>query len=277
VWLFFAGLFAGCAPVGVHPEPAATEHPGVGHQLASDSKYLANQTEADLEDIVTAPLHIGEVGSLFRKPETYYILLGTAVALGTAFALDQTVRARVRNIGNDDALNLESGGTALTAAGAAALYGYGLYDDDYKAREYAITGGVSAGLASAATLALKYGLARARPEAGKGAFAFFDHGQSFVSGEATPAFALAAATSEYFDNDLRAAIPLYSGAVAVGIGRMGHDAHWLSDIVGSAVVGVGTTELLLYLHALHDQNPSRFRVFPAVGTGSAEVEITYVW
>jgi membrane-associated phospholipid phosphatase len=45
---------------------------------------------------------------------------------------------------------------------------------------------------------------------------------------------------------------------------MGKDAHWLSDIVGSALIGVGTTELLLYLHNKHDAHPSSYRIFPVV-------------
>jgi hypothetical protein len=45
---------------------------------------------------------------------------------------------------------------------------------------------------------------------------------------------------------------------------MGHDAHWFSDIIGAALVGVGTTELLLHMHRYHEEHPWRLRVFPAV-------------
>ena len=43
---------------------------------------------------------------------------------------------------------------------------------------------------------------------------------------------------------------------------MGHDAHWFSDVVGAALLGVGTTELFLYLHRQHEEHPWCFRIFP---------------
>src|SRR5262245_55721598 len=77
---------------------------------------------------------------------------------------------------------------------------------------------------------------------------FFQGGQSFVSGDTTPTFAAAAAISEAFDYHWWAAIPAYGLAVMIGVGWMGKDAHWASDILGSALVGARTTELLFYLH-----------------------------
>ena len=82
------------------------------------------------------------------------------------------------------------------------------------------------------------------------------------SGEVTPMFSLAAAVSEYFENRWYVAIPIYSLALVDGFGRMGHDAHWFSDVVGSGVLGAGTTELLLYLHRQHENQPGRWRLFP---------------
>jgi membrane-associated phospholipid phosphatase len=51
-------------------------------------------------------------------------------------------------------------------------------------------------------------------------------------------------------------------ALLDGFGRMGHNAHWFSDVVGAGLLGVGTTELLFWLHREHQQHPSRFRIFP---------------
>jgi len=108
----------------------------------------------------------------------------------------------------------------------------------------------------------KAAFGRLRPDQNQGAFQFWKGGNSFVSNTATPAFALAAGLSEWGDNRWYVALPAYGAATAVGFGRMGKDAHWLSDIVGSALLGVGTTELFLYLHDQHDKDTSRYRVFP---------------
>jgi len=82
------------------------------------------------------------------------------------------------------------------------------------------------------------------------------------SGEVTPVFGLAAGVSEYFDNRWYVALPVYSLALLDGFGRMGHDAHWFSDVVGAALLGAGTTELFLYLHRQHEKQPRRWRLFP---------------
>jgi hypothetical protein len=37
-----------------------------------------------------------------------------------------------------------------------------------------------------------------------------------------------------------------------------------SDVVGAAFLGAGTTELLLYLHRQHEQQPGRCQLFPDI-------------
>lgn len=140
---------------------------------------------------------------------------------------------------------------------------YGLASDDDRIRRDAITGYAAAGIASLITIGFKTAFGRLRPRQERHSHTqFFDGGDSFVSGAATPVFALACATSEAFDNRWYVAVPAYAGALTVGFGRIGHDAHWLSDIAGSAIVGIATTELMLWMHRRYDLNPSRFRIFP---------------
>jgi membrane-associated phospholipid phosphatase len=98
------------------------------------------------------------------------------------------------------------------------------------------------------------------------ATAFFRGGASFVSGEVAPVFGFAAGVSEYFDNVWYVAGPVYSLAALDGFGRIGHDAHWLTDVVGTALLGWGSTELFLYLHDKHANEPTRWRIFPIAGT-----------
>jgi hypothetical protein len=101
------------------------------------------------------------------------------------------------------------------------------------------------------------GCAQASPQATPRSFI----GQFFVSGEVTPMFALAAGVSEYYDNKWYVAAPIYSLALLDGFGRMGHNAHWFSYVIGAALLGVGTTELFLYLHRRHQENPDSFKIF----------------
>jgi len=56
--------------------------------------------------------------------------------------------------------------------------------------------------------------------------------------------------------------PVYSIALLDGFGRMGHDAHWFSDVVGGGLLGWGTSELFFYLHKQHEHEPQRWRIFP---------------
>jgi hypothetical protein len=63
---------------------------------------------------------------------------------------------------------------------------------------------------------------------------------------------------------------------------MGHDAHWFSDVVGAALLGWGTTELFLYLHARHAAEPSRWRIIPMGppddrSVAAAGCSVAYFW
>lgn len=249
----------------------------VGSAVVSDLKWTANNAEADAEDVVTSPLHVSDLfkdDGLVRQPTFYYAVLGTAALFGGAFALDQTVRARLRSMPNNTANDLETAGGFFSYGVPGLVYVYGLAEGDDPIRHDVITGYESSGIASLITLAFKSGFGRVRPRADHHSHTqFFDNGDSFVSGAATPVFALACATSEAFDNHWYVAVPAYAGALAVGFGRIGHDAHWLSDIAGSAIVGVGTTELLLWLHRRHELNPSRFRIFPVAASGPQRTSV----
>lgn len=243
---------------------------GVGDSLTSDFKYLANNFEADGEDIVTAPLHLDAAGAILIDPRFYLIVGGAGAAFGGSFALDQTMRSHLRDMSSSTATTLQNISYASVSAATALLYGYGLYAGDARAREYVLTGGEGAGIATLLNVGIKAAFGRLRPyQDHHDHDAFFHGGQSFVSGDVTPMFGLACGVSEYYDNRWYVAIPVYSLALLDGFGRMGHDAHWFSDVVGAALLGVGTTELFLYLHRQHEEHPWRFRIFPVAPPASA--------
>ena len=243
----------------------------LGGELVSDFKWSVNNLEADGEDIVKSPCHAGE---LLTNPNFYWTTLAAGATLGASFGLDEPARRAFREIGDKHGSDLEDwGGLALLSA-TGALYAYGFALDDPRARQYALTGLMSTGISGLLTSALKVSFGRLRPHQGQGHWKWFQGGSSFVSAATTPAFALAADLSEYADNRWYVAVPVYSVAAAVGLGRMAQDAHWISDVAGSALLGVGTTELFLHLHALHAADPSRYRVFPMPVKGGVGLGVT---
>ena len=239
----------------------------VGAEVTADFKAFVNNLEADAEDLLTAPLHVRALfaeDGLVSRPAFAYTLLGAGAVLGGAFALDQTLRSHLRHMSPHDADLLQDLSYGTVGAGTGLLYAYGLFRGDPRAREYALTATEGAGVAALMALGLKAAFGRLRPSQTSHSTAFFRGGTSFVSGDVTPLFGLAAGISEYFDNTWSVAGPAYALALLDGFGRMGHNAHWFSDVVGAGLLGVGTTELLLWLHRQHQQDLSRFRIFPVM-------------
>jgi len=255
-----------------HPNGVFAQTASLRNQLTSDFKYVANNTANDVIDVVTAPLHWEQVPELLSSPRFYLVLGGAGALWGGSFALDQTMRSYLRTMSSNDADALQNISYGSVAAATALLYGYGLYKDDDRAREYALTGGMGAGVATLLNLGIKAAFGRLRPRQSSSHTAFFSGGQSFVSGDVTPLFGLACGISEYYHNVWYVAAPVYSLALLDGFGRMGNDAHWFSDVVGAALLGVGTTELLIWFHKKHELDPDRFKIFavnnPPLATSS---------
>jgi membrane-associated phospholipid phosphatase len=233
-------------------------------EVTHDFKYMLDNIQMDAVDIVTSPLHVADEDSVLRKPDFYLVLAGVGAAWAGSFAADQTMRSHLRDMSNKTANDLQNASYATIGAASVLVYGYGLYSNDRKKRETILTAAEAAGLSTLLDeFVIKYAFGRLRPKQDHHSHTqFFDGGKSFVSGDATPMFALAAGISEAFDNRWYVAIPAYSAAMADGFGRMGHDAHWFSDIVGAAILGAGTTELLLYMHRKHETEADRWRIFP---------------
>jgi membrane-associated phospholipid phosphatase len=256
----------------------------LGGEVVSDFKYLTNNALLDTEDIITSPLYAASPDSALRSPKFYLVLAGGGALWGGSYALDQTMRSYLRSMSSSDAdllQNISYGGVSATMA---LLYGYGLWYNDPRARHYALTAGVGAGIATLLNVGIKAAFGRLRPSQTSSHTAFFHGGESFVSGDVTPMFALATGVSEYYGNEWYVAVPIYSLALLDGFGRMGNDAHWFSDVIGAALLGIGTTKLLLWLHQRHDEEPSRWRIFlmnAPTGTTNSQVSIgvgaAYSW
>jgi len=241
--------------------------------LADDGSYLFRSLYSDGVDLLKLPLRVKEVTLTDVLVAT--VVLGTIPA--TIYGLDDPLRRNAKNIPDSTAGNLTAVGQGTTLGSLGLIYGWGLYSHNDEARHAVLTGVEGIGLSSLLTVGIKAAFGRKRPNAGDGPRAFFKGGQSFVSGDTTPTFAAAATISEAFDYRWWAAIPAYSLAVMTGVGRMGKDAHWASDILGSALVGAGTTELLFYLHREREK-PTSLIILPMVpGHGAMGVTVGFNW
>jgi membrane-associated phospholipid phosphatase len=241
--------------------------------LADDGSYIFRSLYSDGVDLLKLPLRVKEVSLTDVVIAT--AVLGTIPA--TIYGLDDPLRRNVKNIPDSTAGHLTAIGQGTTFGSLGLIYGWGLYSHNDEARHAVLTGVEGIGLSSLLTVGIKAAFGRERPNAGEGPRAFFKGGQSFVSGDTTPTFAAAAAISEAFDYHWWAAIPAYSLAVMTGVGRMGKDAHWASDILGSALVGAGTTELLFYLHREREK-PTSLIILPMVpGHGAMGVTVGFNW
>src|ERR1700687_2476264 len=123
-----AHLFAALLCVLILPLAAFAQDQSAGSfgsEIASDFRYVANNGEADAEDIVTSPLHLPDLWApdgLLRRPAFYYTLIGAGAAFGGAFAADQTVRSRLRGMSSSTADDLEISADVFTGGTAALLY-----------------------------------------------------------------------------------------------------------------------------------------------------------
>jgi len=247
--------------------------PSLPTLLADDGSYLVRSLYRDGVDLIKLPLRITEV----TLPDILVATVVVGTIPATVYGLDDRIRRNVKNIPDSTAGTLTTVGQGTTLGSLGVIYGWGLYSHNDEARHAVLTGVEGIGLSSLLTVGMKYAFGRKRPNAGDGPKAFFQGGQSFVSGDTTPTFAAAATISEAFDYHWWAAVPAYSLAVMTGVGRMGKDAHWASDILGSALVGAGTTELLFYLHRQREK-PNSLIILPMLpGQRATGVSVAFNW
>ena len=183
---------------------------------------------------------------------TYYdsrkwLLFGGAVGsvlIVSAFDEDiQDAIQRNRNKVTDKAASIINPfGFQAAYAVIAGIYLQGVFAHNPKSKVVALDA-IAASVVSwgvGATL-LKFVTGRARPEKNEGAFhfdPFSTNGEdnSFPSGHATQAFALAAVLSSHYHSKW-VWIPSYTFAGLVGLARMDKNRHWASDVVAGALLG----------------------------------------
>jgi len=192
---------------------------------------------ADLKAFATAPAH--------WRARGWLKFAGVVAAVGVAYRYDDEVRA---HYGNDGEPNyhevVDSMPAALTFGGmwfAAKLARNEQALWEVRAMRRAIV------IETISSEILKVAFRRERPGPGVPKDNWNARGLSFPSGHTAVAFAIGTVLAESGDDQHRA----WRRAIGYGIGvatayqRVNHDAHWLSDTVACAALGVAAAKFVM--------------------------------
>jgi membrane-associated phospholipid phosphatase len=198
---------------------------------------------------------------VFSKDNLAPFLIGTGISVGGSF-FDQRISAQYGSNPGGTLANPGStagGGTVmLPLVGGMFLAGRFSHDGTFRNATYDMAQAFIVN--STYTGLLKVAVGRPRPDG--------SDNQSFPSGHASNAFALATVANAHFG--AKVGIPAYLAASAIGIARIEKNVHNLSDVLAGATLGyiVGRTVVR------HDGEPARGKAHwqlvpsaPATGAG----------
>ena len=184
---------------------------------------------------LTAPLRwsVGE----------WLLIPASAIVLGGVITVDGDIEDLARSsqgpVGDAYFGALEPFGEYPSAVLVAGIYAGGLVLDRPAWRRTAVEAAASSVIASGiVTPSLKLIFGRVRPRDGPDEYAFdpFSGHYSFPSGHTTQAFAVASVLAAESESAAVDAL-FYGAAASVGLARIYHDAHFLSDVLAGAAIG----------------------------------------
>jgi len=132
-------------------------------------------------------------------------------------------------------------GSEYTIAGSVLLYAAGFFSGDKKIKGMGLRTTQALIYTGLFTVVTKEVFGRARPYTNEGPFSFAPlsfkgSNRSFFSGHTSTVFAVSTVMAHEIDN-IFWKIFWYGAAAPVGVARIYHDKHWLSDVVAGAFVG----------------------------------------
>ncbi len=229
-------------PAPLPPPPPASVPKVVGDALWNELKRYGSDTAA----LVVAPFH--------WDAQDGWRAAGAAVVIGGAFASDRAVYdafARNRSDFTDSVSRYTTwfgggGGFAV----AAGLIGVGLVSDSDDVRDMgrdALEASIIAGLFT--NVVIKPTAGRWRPSESDGETKFdpFSGHNSFTSGHATQAFAVASVIAMRAPGWIIPTIA-YGLATVVACDRINDRAHFASDVVTAALFATATGRFLVHRH-----------------------------
>lgn len=229
-------------PAANPPAPQPSPTPSL------ESRFVKNILR-DQRAIWTAPFHVARGDARWLAP------LGVSGVV--LFATDhRTARALAEHGDNLTRLRISkavSRGGALYTTGAVsgAFYLVGRATKNARAREAGLLGAEAIIDSEIVTVALKTASQRPRPRVDDASGEFFDGGDTFPSGHAASAWALATVLAhEYGRRRPLVRVGAYGLAAAVSVSRYTGRRHFLSDVLVGSAVGFGIGRYVYRTH--HD-------------------------
>jgi len=215
---------------------------GDGDGSAVDVSFGPRRALRETGEYFTAPLRWDRADWLY--------LGGAIVAIGAAHQFDGRVRTDF-TAGSPTALDGKDPHSlqdAIPAAAAVVVTGiYATLIGSNAGRDETWSMLEAGALASTTGFALKYLAGRERPNQTANPNEWRQHGASFPSLHATAAFAIGTVLAES-GNDRYRWLRRFLGyglAAATGYVRLRHNAHWLSDVVAGAALGIASAHFAL--------------------------------
>ncbi len=219
-----------------------SEQPSPPPPAASAPQASRSGLASDIKRYFTAPLHWN------RSDWAWFG--GALVAVGATHHYDTQVRTHfLKTLTSAPTTSSKDVQDAIPAAAVfVATWGYANLIDDRNGRAEAWAMLEAAGLGSVSGYALKYAVGREGP----------DHtsdpnqwrkggGNSFPSVHSTAAFAVGTVLAESGSDDYRwmRRVLGYGLGAATGYERLKHNAHWLSDTVAGAALGIASAHFAM--------------------------------
>ncbi len=208
------------------------------------------------------------------RPIRWYHGVGALAAVGLASLADERIREEVqanRTDGKDDVASVmrRMGEPEVYLVPSLGTLAVGLVTGEDRITRAG--GRITAGLVTAGVVThlLKAAVGRRRPSGTTDAFEFkpFDRWNSWPSGHATMAFALATGVADEVRRT-PVTILLYGAATLNAWSRVNDNRHWVSDVLAGALVGVTSAKLMNGRWRVFGISAPRFLLEPgAAGLG----------
>ena len=219
-----------------------SEQPSPPPPAASAPQASRSGLASDIKRYFTAPLHWN------RSDWAWFG--GALVAVGATHHYDTQVRTHfLKTLTSAPTTSSKDVQDAIPAAAVfVATWGYANLIDDRNGRAEAWAMLEAAGLGSVSAYALKYAVGRERPDQTSDPNQWRKGGgNSFPSVHSSAAFAVGTVLAESGSDDYRwmRRVLGYGLGAATGYERLKHNAHWLSDTVAGAALGIASAHFAM--------------------------------